>query len=88
MRMVQCRVLKRSAPGLDRPPYPGELGQRIYEEVSREAWLQWLDQLSVLMNDHHLNTADPSALGDIEGMMRAFFFEGQAPALKAAGSKK
>lgn len=88
MRMVQCRVLKRSAPGLDRPPYPGDLGQRIYEEVSRDAWRQWLDQLSVLMNDHHLNTADPDAQRDIEAMMRAYLFEGQPPALKSAGSKK
>lgn len=86
--MVQCRVLKRSAPGLDRPPYPGELGQQIYDEVSREAWTQWLEQLSVLMNDHHLNSADPEALNEIEAMMRAALFEGQAPVLKTAGSKK
>jgi len=88
VRMIQCRVLKRSAPGLDRPPYPGELGQRIYQEISRDAWLQWLDQLSVLMNDHHLNTADPAALNDIEGMMQAYLFEGQTPVLKAAAAKK
>lgn len=88
MRMVQCRILKRSAPGLDRPPYPGELGQRIYEEVSHDAWRQWLEQLSILMNDHHLNTADPKALDDIEAMMRAYLFEDQPPVLKAASSKK
>ncbi len=88
MRMVQCRVLKRSAPGLDRPPYPGELGQRIYEEVSQDGWRQWLDQLSVLMNDHRLNTADPESQRDIEAVMRAFFFEGRPPVVKAAGGKK
>ncbi len=88
MRMVQCRVLKRSAPGLERPPYPGELGQRIYDEISYEGWRQWLDQLSVLMNDHHLNTADPESQNDIEAMMRAFLFEGRPPVVKAAGGKK
>jgi len=88
VRMVQCRVLKRSAPGLDRPPYPGELGLRIYEEVSQDAWRQWLEQLSVLLNDHHLNTADPEAQRDIEAMMRAFLFEDRPPQLKAAASKK
>lgn len=88
MRMVQCRVLKRTAEGLDRPPYPGALGQRIYDEISREAWLRWLDELSVLMNDHHLTSADPEALEDIEGMMRGYLFEGQASALRAAKSKK
>ncbi len=88
MRMVQCRILKRSAQGLDRPPYPGPIGQRIYEEVSRDAWLAWLDQLSVVMNDHHLSSADPSAQQDIEAMMQAYFFEGQTPVVRAAGSKK
>ena len=41
-RLVQCVLLKREAPGLDRPPYPGELGKRIFEQVSKEAWAQWI----------------------------------------------
>lgn len=87
MRMVQCRILKREAQGLDRPPYPGDLGLRIFAEISREAWARWLEELSVLMNDHHLNTADPEALEDIENLMRAHFFGGQPVPVRAKGKK-
>ncbi|MDA8362205.1 MAG: oxidative damage protection protein [Gammaproteobacteria bacterium] len=87
MRIVQCRVLQREAQGLDRPPYPGELGMRIYEEISREAWMRWLEELSVLMNDHQLSSADPGALEDIENLMRAHFFGGEPVPLRTKGKK-
>src|SRR6185437_13187095 len=51
-RMVQCVVLKREAPGFDRPPYPGDLGRRIYESVSREAWARWLQHQTMLINEY------------------------------------
>lgn len=87
VRMVDCRILNRRAEGLDRPPYPGELGERIFQEVSREAWLGWLDQLAVLMNDHHLSSADPASLENIEALMQAHFFEGQPVALQTRAKK-
>ena len=57
-RTVQCVVLKREAPGLDRPPYPGELGKRIYASVSKEAWQQWIRLQTMMINENRLNLAD------------------------------
>ena len=53
-RRVQCVVLKREAEGLERPPYPGELGRRIYEQASKEAWTQWLRHQTLLINEYRL----------------------------------
>jgi Fe-S cluster biosynthesis and repair protein YggX len=72
--MVQCVVLKREAPGLERVPYPGELGKRIYENVSKEAWAQWLKQQTMLVNENRLNLADPRARKYLEEQMRKHFF--------------
>jgi Fe-S cluster biosynthesis and repair protein YggX len=93
-RTVQCVVLKTQAEGLDKPPHPGELGQRIYENVSRQGWQQWLDRLTMIINENGLTTADPRSMETIEKHMLGFFFGegdyGQAPAefRKAAGGKK
>ncbi len=82
-KMVQCVVLKREAEGLDTPPHPGELGQRIFENVSAEGWTQWLERLTTIMNENGLSTADPRSLQVIETHMLGFFFEegdqGQLP---------
>jgi Fe-S cluster biosynthesis and repair protein YggX len=77
-RKVQCTVLGREAEGLERPPYPGELGQRIYENVSREGWRLWLERLAAIMNENRLSSDDPRHLAQIEQHMRGFLFgEGQ-----------
>ena len=60
-RMVKCIKLGREAEGLEVPPYPGELGRRIYENVSKEAWKQWLEQQKMLVNENRLNLADKKA---------------------------
>src|SRR5918995_76205 len=60
-RMVKCVKLGREAEGLDFPPYPGALGQRIFESVSKEAWKQWLEQQKMLVNENRLNLADNRA---------------------------
>jgi Fe-S cluster biosynthesis and repair protein YggX len=73
-RMVQCVLLKREAPGLDRPPYPGDLGRRIYESVSREAWAQWLKHQTMLINEYRLTPMEPKARKFLEGEMEKFFF--------------
>jgi Fe-S cluster biosynthesis and repair protein YggX len=73
-RVVQCVLLKREAPGLERPPYPGELGRRIYESVSREAWARWLQQQTMLINEYRLTPMEPKARKFLEGEMEKFFF--------------
>ena len=60
-RMVQCAKLGKEAEGLDFPPLPGELGKRIYESISKEAWQAWLKQQTMLINENRLNMADPRA---------------------------
>ena len=91
-RMVQCVVLKKEAEGLDSPPHPGTLGVRIYENVSREGWKQWLERLTTIINENGLNTADPKNIELIEKHMAGFFFGegdfGQLPAGFQAGGKK
>ena len=73
-RNVQCAVLKREAEGLDRLPYPGPLGQRIYEQVSKEAWSQWVKHQVMLINEYRLSPVDPKARKFLEGEMEKFFF--------------
>ena len=93
-RTVQCVVLKVEAEGLDKPPHPGELGQRVYENVSREGWKKWLERLTTIINENGLSTADPQSIELIEKHMRGFFFGegdyGQLPAgfRQAGGGKK
>ena len=60
-RTVKCIKLGREAEGLDFPPYPGELGKRIYENVSKEAWQQWIRHQTMLVNENRLSLADPRA---------------------------
>jgi len=74
-RIVQCVVLKREAEGLETPPHPGELGQRIYENVSQEGWKKWLEHLTMLVNENGLNTADPKTIDFIEKHMLGFLFQ-------------
>ena len=82
-RTVMCIKLKREAEGLDFPPYPGEMGKRLYESVSKEAWKQWLDQQKMLVNENRLNLADKKARDYLlEQMEKHFFGEG---AERAAG---
>ena len=73
-RTVRCVLLKREAEGLDRPPYPGELGRRIYEQVSKEAWAQWLRHQTLLINEYRLTPIEPKARKFLEAEMEKFFF--------------
>jgi len=76
-RTVKCIKLGREAEGLDFPPYPGLLGKRIYEQVSKEAWQQWLRHQTMLVNENRLNLADPTARKYLaEQMEKHFFGEG------------
>lgn len=73
-RMVKCIKLGKEAEGLDYPTYPGELGRRIFENVSKEAWQTWLGHQTMLMNENRLNPLDPKARKFLEGEMEKFFF--------------
>jgi len=71
---VQCVKLGREAEGLDRAPYPGELGQRILKNVSKEAWQMWLQHQTMLINEMRLTPVDPKARQFLEQEMEKFFF--------------
>jgi Fe-S cluster biosynthesis and repair protein YggX len=71
---VQCVLLKREAPGLERAPYPGALGQRIYDHVSKEAWAQWVKHQTMLINEYRLTPVDPKNRKFLESEMEKFFF--------------
>lgn len=73
-RMVNCIKLGKEAEGLDRPTYPGELGQRIFDNVSKEAWQQWMQHQTILINEHRLSVIDPKAREFLETEMEKFFF--------------
>ena len=73
-KTIHCVVLKQDAEALDSPPYPGELGQRIFENVSKDGWAQWLIRLTAIINENGLNTSDSAAVELIEKHMKGFFF--------------
>lgn len=73
-RTVHCVKLGREAEGLDYPPYPGELGKRIYANVSKEAWKQWLELQKMLVNENRLSLADKKARDYLAQQMEKHFF--------------
>ena len=73
-RMVNCVRLQREPEGLDRPTYPGDLGKRIFDNVSKEAWQDWVKQQTILMNEYRLSPIDPKARKFLEEEMDKFFF--------------
>ena len=77
---VHCVKLQKEADKLDFPPYPGELGKKIYESVSKEAWQMWLGQQTMLINENRLSLADPKSQKFLKEELDKFFFgEGSAP---------
>lgn len=77
-QMVQCVKLGRLLPGLERPPYPGELGQRIFENVSQQAWDMWKQQAVILINHYGLSLMDAQAQQFLRQQMEEFFFGADA----------
>ena len=73
-RTVKCIKLGREAEGLDFPPYPGPLGQRIFENVSKQAWQEWQRQQTMLINENRLNLADARARKYLAEQMEKHFF--------------
>lgn len=75
-RTVHCIKLDKEADGLDFAPWPGELGQRIYNQVSKEAWGQWLAHQTMLINEMRLSPLDPKARSFLAAEMEKYFFGG------------
>ena len=81
-RTVHCIKLGRDAEGLDAPPYPGDLGRRIFESVSKEAWQAWLKHQTMLVNENRLSLADPRARKYLAEQMEGHFFGSGADAVE------
>lgn len=77
-RLVHCVKLGREAEGLDRQPYPGDLGRRVFEQVSKQAWADWLRHQTMLINENRLNLMDARARKYLAEQMEKHFFEGGA----------
>ena len=73
-RTVYCVKLQKEAEGLDQPPYPGELGKKIFENVSKEAWQMWLQQQTILINEYRLSPVNPKHRELLENEMEKFLF--------------
>lgn len=73
-RTVFCIKHQKEAEGLDFPPYPGELGKRIWENVSKEAWQEWIRHQTMLVNENRLNLADIRARKYLTQQMESYFF--------------
>ena len=81
-RTVHCVKLSREADGLDFPPYPGDLGKRIFDSVSKEAWQAWLKHQTMLVNENRLSLADPRARKYLAEQMENHFFGSGADAVE------
>jgi len=77
-RTVFCTKLQREAEGLDYAPWPGELGQRIYQHISKAAWQQWLAHQTMLINENRISPFDPKARAFLTEQMKGFLFGGEA----------
>lgn len=73
-RMVNCIKLGKEAEGLDFPPYPGELGKKIYTHVSKEAWQMWVRHQTMLINEYRLTPVEPKARKFLEQELEKYFF--------------
>ena len=81
-RTVQCVKLGREAEGLDFPPLPGELGKKVYDAVSKEAWAAWVKHQTMLIIENRLSLADPSARKYLQQQLENYFFGSGADAIQ------
>lgn len=94
-RMIQCVKLGKELEGLEEPPFPGELGERVFKEVSQEGWALWPPHATLLINHHGLTMADPQARKQLRGQLEDFYWgdgaqlpEGWTPEDSAPAMKK
>ncbi|MFC3200857.1 oxidative damage protection protein [Alteromonas oceani] len=81
-RTVHCAHYDKEADGLDFQLYPGELGKRIFDSISKEAWAEWQKKQTMLINEKKLNMMEPSDRKFLEEQMEAFLFEGKEPTIE------
>jgi len=77
-RMVHCKKFGIEAEGLAKPPYPGELGKQIFEHISQQAWQEWLNHQTMLINEYRLSLIDPKSREFLEQEMMKFLFGGES----------
>lgn len=87
MNKVNCIKLNKELEGLDRAPYPGELGKKILESVSKEAWQHWLDYQTMLINENNLNLFEESSQSYLKQQMEIYFFSEGGEVDKIEGYK-
>jgi len=75
-RTVHCQTLHQELPGLAFQPWPGDLGKRIFDHISQQAWQNWLSHQTMLINEHRLSPLNPDHRAFLEGEMEKFFFGG------------
>ena len=73
-RIVHCVKFDKDLPGLDRIPWKGEIGKRVYDSVSKDAWKLWIEHSKMVMNEYRLNPLDPNSMKIMEEQMEQFFF--------------
>ena len=88
MRTVMCSKLKKELEGLERPTYPGELGKKIFDNVSKEAWGLWLKHMTMLINEYRLTPIEPKAKTFLEEEMEKFSLEKDLKYLKNLNQSK
>lgn len=71
-RTVMCRKYQRELEGLDKPPYPGAKGQEIFDNISKQAWVEWLNHQTMLINEKHMNMMDPASRKFLQEEMDKF----------------
>jgi Fe-S cluster biosynthesis and repair protein YggX len=81
-RTINCSLLGKEAEGLEYLPYPGDLGQRVYDNISKEAWQRWLGHQTMLINEYRLSPIEPEARAYLETEMEKFLFGGGSEAPK------
>ncbi|HAS23010.1 MAG TPA: oxidative damage protection protein [Idiomarina loihiensis] len=81
-RTVFCEHFQKEAEGLDFQLYPGKLGERIFNHISKDAWAEWQKKQTMLINEKRLNMMDPTDREFLEKQMTAFLFEGKAPEIE------
>ena len=75
MKLIHCKFFNEELPQLKEAPYPGELGEKIHQEISQKAWDLWLGEQTKLINEYRLNVIDPESIQIIENHMYSFLFE-------------
>ena len=73
-RLIFCEYFKKQKPGLERQPYPGEIGEKIFDSISKEAWQLWLEHQTMLINENRLSLVDPEARKFLQDEMQKFLY--------------